>query len=117
MPLKLNQQAFDHAKALIEAGRVVVDQRDDWSEHRPSVRQENDFIREHGFAEYGKWHLGIDPAEHEEAKSRYKFPCGDFRDVHHCAVLSAESRAGQYNYAEIEAAAAHLHGMPEAVRR
>jgi hypothetical protein len=34
---------------------------------------------------------------------------------HRYAVLSAESRAGQYNHADIQAAAAHLHGMLEAV--
>jgi hypothetical protein len=37
-----------------------------------------------------------------------------FKDVHRCAVLSAESRAGQYKYFDIESAAAHLHGMLEA---
>jgi hypothetical protein len=31
--------------------------------------------------------------------------------VHRCGVLSAESRAGQRKYADIEAAATHLHGM------
>jgi hypothetical protein len=31
-------------------------------------------------------------------------------------VLSAESRAGQYKYTEIELAAAHLHGMLDALR-
>jgi hypothetical protein len=29
--------------------------------------------------------------------------------VHRCAVLSAESRAGQYKHNDIELAAAHLH--------
>jgi hypothetical protein len=31
-------------------------------------------------------------------------------------VLSAESRAGQYDHTEIEKAVAHLHGMLEALR-
>jgi hypothetical protein len=31
-------------------------------------------------------------------------------------VLAAESRAGQRKYADIEAAAAHLHGMLDAAR-
>jgi hypothetical protein len=31
-------------------------------------------------------------------------------------VLSAEVRAGQYKYRDIEAAAAHLHGMLDAQR-
>jgi hypothetical protein len=36
---------------------------------------------------------------------------GDFQDVHRCAVLSAESRAGEYKHFDVENAAAHLHEM------
>ena len=114
MPVKLNKTAYNHARKLIEEGHAVFDQRDDWSEHQPSAAQENEFIRQHGWTEYGKWHLGIDDAEEEEKKARYKFPYGDFKDVHRCAVLSAESRAGQYKHFDIENAAAHLHGMIDA---
>jgi hypothetical protein len=32
-------------------------------------------------------------------------------EIHRCAVLSAESRAGHYKYNDIELAAAHLHGI------
>jgi hypothetical protein len=32
-------------------------------------------------------------------------------------VLSAESRAAQYKHDDVEAAAAHLHGMLEAARQ
>jgi hypothetical protein len=32
-------------------------------------------------------------------------------------VLSAESRAGQYKYFDIERAAAHLHGMIDGAKR
>ena len=46
-----------------------------------------------------------------------EFPYGDFVDVHRCAVLSAESRAGQYKHYDIENAAAHLHGMIDASQR
>ena len=51
----------------------MVDERDAWSEHQPSTQQENDFIAAHGFAEYGKWHLGIDDEADEDTKQRYKF--------------------------------------------
>jgi hypothetical protein len=59
MAVTLNQRAFDHAKTLITEERIVFDERDSWSEHRPSAQQENEFVRLHGFAEYGKWYLGI----------------------------------------------------------
>jgi hypothetical protein len=55
----------------------------------------------------------LDESEDENNKGRYKFPYGDFENVHRCGVLAAESRAGQYKYVDIEQAAAHLHGMLE----
>jgi hypothetical protein len=114
MSVKLHRSGFDHAKHLVEEGKIVLDDRDAWSEHQPSAKEENEYIRRHGMREFGKWHLGIDDEQDEDNKGRYKFPYGDFEDVHRCAVLSAESRAGQYKYFEIERAAAHLHGMLEA---
>jgi hypothetical protein len=113
MAVKLNETAFEHAQGLVNEGHLVVDERDDWSEHQPSTAEEDRFIEKHGMREYAKWHLGIDDEEAEENKGRYKFPYGDFKQVHRCAILAAESRAGQYKYADIERAAAHLHGMIE----
>src|SRR6266700_5241240 len=114
MAIRLNRRAFDHAKQLIAEGQFVRDERDMWSEHRPTPAQENACIAEHGLREYGRWSLGIDTEEDEDNKSRYRFPYSDFARVHRCAVLSAESRAAQYKHDEVEAAAAHLHGMLDA---
>jgi hypothetical protein len=116
MAVKLNKVALEYAEKLVTERKVFIDERDAWSEHRPSTEQENEFIRLHGFQEYGKWHLGIDDAEDENTKRRYKFPYGDFQKVHRCGVLSGESRAGQYKHFDIERAFAHLHGMIEALR-
>ena len=74
MSVKLNRRAYNHAKELVSQGEVVIDERDAWSEHQPSAQEENEFIRLHGFDEYGKWFLGIDEGEHEQTKARYKFP-------------------------------------------
>jgi hypothetical protein len=115
MAVKLNRRGYDHAQELVAQGKVVIDERDDWSEHQPSAQRENDFIAEHGYGEYGKWHLGIDDEQNPETKGHYKFPYGDFEDIHRCGVLAAESRAGQRKYTDIESAAAHLHGMLEAI--
>jgi hypothetical protein len=114
MTVKLYEAGFEHAKKLVKDGKFVVDGRDDWSEHQPSTQSENEFIRDHGISEYGKWHLGIDDTKPKETKGHYKFPYGDFEKVHRCAVLTAESRAGQYKYFDVERAAAHLHGMLDA---
>ena len=60
MAVTLNRRAYEHAKELIDEGRFVFDERDDWSEHRPSALQESEYIRLHGFAEPGKWYLGVE---------------------------------------------------------
>jgi hypothetical protein len=114
MAVKLHRAGFEHAEGLIKRGRVVIDDRDDWSEHQPSAEDENHFIEKHGWTEYGKWHLGVDDEAKRETKAHYKFPYGDFEKVHRCAILAAESRAGQYEHEDIEKAVAHLHGMLEA---
>jgi hypothetical protein len=111
MTVTLNRRAFEHAKELINEGKFVFDERDAWSEHRPSAQEENEFIRLRGFAEYGRWYLGINHEKPEDTKGHYEFPYGDFKNVHRCGVLAAESRAGQYQHHDIENATAHLHGM------
>jgi len=111
MATKLNQRGFDYAKQLIDEDRVVLDDRDAWSEHQPNAFRENEFIRRHGIHEYGRWHLGVDDEKRPETKAHYKYPYGDFADVHRCTVVAAESRAWQYRHLDVERAAAHLHGM------
>ena len=114
MAVKLNKGAFEHAKTLVLEGKCVYDERDAWSEHRPSAQDENEFIRLHGFDQYAKWYLGIDDEKSRDTKGAYEFPYGDFRNVHRCGVLAAESRAAQYKHQDIASAVAHLHGMIEA---
>ena len=109
--IKLNVHAFAYAKRLIQEGHMVADKRNAWSEHQPSAEKENEFIRLHGFDEYAKWYLGIDEKHAENTKGRYKFPYGDFQNVHRCAVLAAASRARQYRHYDIENAAKQLEEM------
>jgi len=90
MAVTLNKRAYEHARKLIER---------------------------HGFGEYAKWYLGVDDEVPEGRKSRHRFPYGDFEKVHRCGVLSAEVRAAQNEYYDIEVAAAHLHGLLDARRQ
>jgi hypothetical protein len=53
--------------------------------------------------------LGIDDEKPENAKGRYKFPYGDFKSAHRCALLAAESRARRFKCLDIENAAHRLH--------
>jgi hypothetical protein len=105
---KLNTTALTYAKQLISQGHVVIDRKGAWAKDRPSTELENEFIRQHGFGEYAKWYLGIDDRYAENTKRRYKFPYGDFKDIHRCGLLAVKARASQYGHAEIENAAAQL---------
>lgn len=78
---------------------------------------ENEFIRAHGFAEYGKWHLGIDETHAEGTKARYKFPFGDFMNLHRSGLLAVKNRAHQFGYADIEKAAIQLLEMIDLKRK
>ena len=102
MTVTLNNKAVTPAKHLVEDGRSVHDERDDWSEHAPSTDDENRFIDENGFADYGKWYLGVDDEIPDDTKGHYSFPYGDFTKVHRCAVISGESWAAQYDHTNIE---------------
>ncbi|MFF1572739.1 hypothetical protein ACFVWR_08335 [Leifsonia sp. NPDC058292] len=108
MTIKLNRKALTHARKLVEEGKVVRDDRDDWSEHAPSTDAQNAFIDEHGYGDYSEWHLGIDTDKSEDTKGRYSFPFGDFKKVHRCAVISLESRAAQNDHDEIAKATKNL---------
>ena len=112
--VKLNHAALAYAKELINKGHVVLDQKGAWGKDRPSTQLENEFILQHGFGEYAKWYLGIDERFPEDTKRRYKFPYGDFKNVHRCGVLAVQSRAGVYGHSGIENAAAQLRRMLEA---
>jgi hypothetical protein len=112
--VRLNPIALAYAKQLITGGRVVIDRKGAWAKDRPSTELDNEFIRVHGFSEYAQWHLGIDDRYRENTKLRYKFPYGDFKNVHRCGVLAVQTRAREYRYSEIENAAAELRAMIEA---
>jgi len=114
MTITLNTTAVGHARTLIEAGNVVRDERDDWSEAAPSADEENRFIEKHGWGEYAKWHLGVDSDESEETKGRYSFPFGDFTKVRRGGVISLESRAAQFDHDDIAKAAKKLLDLIDA---
>ena len=110
MTVKLNGCAYEHAKRLIEEGKFIDDERDAWSDHHPSTQTENEFIEKNGdgFFEYSKWFLAVNDEYREESRRHYEFPYGDFENVHRCGILTAQSRAAQDKYFDIEEAVADL---------
>ena len=91
--MKLNKRGFEKARDLIADRRFVIDDRHTWIEHRPSSRDEIEFIAAHGWDAYGRWHLALEDALPARTRTHYRFPYGDFRDVHRCAILSADHDA------------------------
>lgn len=111
--VQLNEDAFAFATKIIKEGHFIADHKGAWTGHRPSIDEESEFIRLHGFATYAKWHLGIDKRFPKRTKRRYKFPYGDFNDAHRCGLLAVKARARQYGYLEIENAATKLERLIE----
>jgi hypothetical protein len=58
----------------------------------------------------------VDDEYAEDNKSRC-ISYGDFKNAYRCGVTAAEVRAAQRKYADIEVAAAHLHGMLDELMR
>ena len=101
--MRLNQAGRRKAKSMIESSQYVLDSS--WTEANPSADEENAYLENHSWTDFGEWHLGIDETAAEETKDRYGFPYGDFRRVHRSGLIAAKQRAAQNNYADIEQAA------------
>jgi hypothetical protein len=104
--MKLNREAFKHAKNLIRSGKYITDS--DWSTDQPSADDENRVWEKHGRSEYRQWFLGLDTDKNSQRKGYYTFPFGDFKKVHRAGVIAAKQRAAQNHYHEIEVAANDL---------
>ena len=112
----LNAAGLEFARDLITHGQFVSDKKGAWGGDHPTRSQENDFLRERGFAEYSKWFLATDEQHTANNKARYKFPFGNFHKIHRCGLLAIKARARQYGYEDIETAAGHLLQMIELAR-
>ena len=104
--MQLNEAAEKKATALIKSRQYVKDS--DWSEAQSSTDEENDYLENHGWNDYGQWHLGIHEDESKETKGRFGFPYGDFRRVHYAGLIAAKQRAAQQGYDDVEKAADRL---------
>jgi hypothetical protein len=112
----VNAASLDHARKLIANGCFVNDKRGEWAGHQASTVDENKFMKQHGADEYARWHLAIDESHRADTKARYKFPFGDFKNVHRCALIAAQNRARQYGYTDVENAATELLTLIEQKR-
>lgn len=109
--MKLNQKAYQHAKDLIMKGKWK--QTENWEP--PTSEEENRYIEEHGWEEYGKWFLGVREDTDEETKQHYAYPfTDDFKNVNRKGLVATRQRAGQQGEDEIFEAAGKLLEMMDA---
>jgi hypothetical protein len=102
----VNRQAVSFARKLIDAGRIVAES--DWGEAQPKPDDENRFLRNHSWKEYGGWHLGLTDGATDETKARYGFVIGDFERIHRSGIIACHYRAAEYRHKAVELAAHRL---------
>jgi hypothetical protein len=103
---KLNEPAVAHARELIKRHQYVLDS--DWGEVTPNADDENAFLKDHSWAAYAEWHLGLTEGANDETKARYAFVFGDFRRVHRAGLIACVFRASEWRHKAIELAAHDL---------
>lgn len=102
--VSVNGSAASNARRLISAGKVV---------DRPwafSSGDGNRLLGENGddWAEYARWHLGVDQGAEDETKARYKYPFGKNGQVYLSALRAIRSRASQQGATAVFEAAGRL---------
>jgi hypothetical protein len=102
----LNQDAVARARRLIDARQYVLDSV--WTEAQPTTDDENAYLENHSWAEYGEWHLGLTDGANDETKARHAFVYGDFRRIHRMGIIACLYRAAEWRHKEIELAAHDL---------
>ena len=97
-------------------GAGMMDCKKALAENNGDIEASIDWLRTKGLAAAAK-KAGRVAAEGlvgfatEGTKGRYTFPYGDLSRLHRCAVISAESRAGQYHHESVENALKELLEM------
>ena len=102
----LNKAAVAKARQLIDARQYVLDS--DWGESQPKADDENGYLENHSWEEYGEWHLGLTEGANDETKARYAFVYGDLRRLHRTGLIACVYRASEWRHKEVELAAHNL---------
>jgi hypothetical protein len=112
MRVTLNKKAFEFAKQLIHE-RKFDDKhgRADEKHAKPTTAQEEEFLKNNSWEEFGRWYLGAHYDRPENKRERYEFPMGDFLNIHRSDLLAIQKKAHEYNYDDIADAAAQLVAM------
>jgi hypothetical protein len=110
----VNEAGVERARELIDARQYVL--RSEWGRVQPLSADENDFLQQHSWAEYGAWHLALTDGATDGTKARYGFVYGDFRRVHRMGLIACHYRAAEWGHKEIELVAHDLLQRLDATR-
>ena len=110
----VNDAGVAHARELIKARRYVL--RSEWGRVQPTAEDENAYLAQHTWDEYGAWHLGLTDGANDETKARYGFVYGDFRRVHRMGIIACHYRAAEWGHKDIELAAHDLLQLLDATK-
>jgi hypothetical protein len=102
----VNRRAVAKARKLIDAGQYRVRSR--WADVQPRADEQNAYLEEHSWDEYGAWHLGLTEGAPDETKRRHAFVFGDFRRLHRMGLIACYYRAAEWEHTEIMVAAHNL---------
>jgi hypothetical protein len=102
----VNPAGVAKARESIGARQYVLDS--EWGDSQPSADDENSYLENHDWNEYGEWHHGLTDGATDETKARYAFVFGDFRRLHRMGLIACRYRAAQWRHKEIELAAHDL---------
>ena len=102
----VNRAAVRHARDLIAAKRYVLDS--DWGDSQPNTDDQNAFLDNHSWKEYGAWHLGLTEGANDETKARHAFVYGDFTRIHRTGLIACVYRASEWKHKKVELAAHRL---------
>jgi len=105
--VRLNHEAYNHARSIIENG-LEVEHDSNWDAVKPTEDEVINFLDTHALKEYGSWFLGIDPDADPNDKSKYLYPTGDLKVIHRSALELSEKEAARKGHGEIAAAARKL---------
>ena len=103
---RANRRGVAKAHELIDAHQYRVRSR--WADVQPRAAEQNTFLKNNGWQEYGSWHLGLSDGQSDDTKARYAFVFGDFRRLHRMGLVACYYRAAEWEHTEVMVAAHKL---------
>lgn len=103
---RVNRRGVAKARELIDRHQYRIRSR--WADVQPRAAEQNAFLDDHTWEEYGSWHLALTDGASDETKARYAFVFGDFRRLHRMGLIACYYRAAEWEHTDVMVAAHKL---------